>query len=301
MENTSYALQIAAGTLIAIMIIALIVYVFNSMSTFQESQDEIVERESISEFNEAFEVYDKTLMYGTDVLSCLNKAENNNQKYVYSIYYGQDASTVTYEARNSYTVNVSVTLNSALEETIEISKKTSTGVLQTTDAISYNPFNTSNNPCFNLPDIEYYYFTTETSRKVAVNKISTTYDALMWDSSSGLGLLASSSKTASISADTYETLFAAGASDSSPKTYELVTDDVDSDAGLLIALLTVAAYDPEQTITNSTAKSSSTTGIWYSMTWSTAVTDFKTRKFKCTGMEYDETTGYINSISFVEV
>ena len=98
MENASYALKIAAATLIAVLVIALVVFVFQRLSTYQQSEEDAVSRENKSQFNTTFEVYDKSLMYGTDVLSCLNQAESNNQRYVYNIYYS-DGSAGTYQSR----------------------------------------------------------------------------------------------------------------------------------------------------------------------------------------------------------
>jgi hypothetical protein len=57
----------------------------------------------------------------------------------------------------------------------------------------------------------------------------------------------------------------------------------------------------ESTIENSPAPSSYDSSDWYSATWKTAAYDFKTRKFKCTEVHYNEDTGYIDRISFVEI
>ena len=288
MENASYALQIAAGTLIAIMVIALIVYVFNSMSNFQESQDLIAERESITEFNESFEVYDKSLMYGTDVLSCLNKAEDNNQKYVFDVYYGSDTSSSIkiWEARSEYFVNVSVTISSDLEETVTFSYRNSSNkVVQATSSDEFeNPFlgNGTTLAKFTLPTVEFYYFTNATSADIQIKKVTSSYSDLMWDSSDASNLN-SDSKLAGTK--TYTTNFEAGK-------YALGSEGSEG-AGLLVALLSTVTEN-EQTIY---AESGNT---FYSATWTTAVNDFKTRKFTCTGIEYNETTGYVESISFEE-
>ena len=203
MENASYALQIAAGTMIAVLVIALIVYVFTAISGYQEEQDLIAERESITEFNESFEVYDKSIMYGTDVLSCLNKAEDNNQKYVYSIYYGQDSSASTWEAREDYIIDVSVTINSALTESISVTgNDTSGNLVQLTSSNwqrscfnnDYRPFSDTENG-FTLNTITYYYFTESTSKSSQVNKYSSSYANLVWSSDISSSKLLSLSST----------------------------------------------------------------------------------------------------------
>lgn len=39
---------------------------------------------------------------------------------------------------------------------------------------------------------------------------------------------------------------------------------------------------------------------WSSVKWTTAMADFKKRKFKCNGIHYNETTGRVDSIKFIE-
>lgn len=292
MENASYALQIAASVLIAVMVIALIVYVFNSLSTYQDNQDEIATRESITEFNEAFEAYAKNLMYGTDVLSCLNKAENNNQKYVYSIYYGTDTSSITWEARETYIVNVSVTIATELEESVVVYVKENGKLSEQTKSectnlnIKFKAFSSSNSDGFDVPTVTFYYFTGDTSKEQTINKKTEDYLDLM-----GVSLNRSSW---TLTTDTFSTDFDEG-------TYELVPSSNPSsseieESGMLAALLSTVT-EPEQTI----YKSNYTEGTgWYSATWTTAVNDFKTRKFHCTDISYNETTGYVDSITFVE-
>ena len=81
MENATKALLIAGGILIAMMTLALLVYVFGYMTDFAESQDRVAATQEIVEFNESYEAYNKQRMYGTDVISVVNKAEDNNIKY----------------------------------------------------------------------------------------------------------------------------------------------------------------------------------------------------------------------------
>ena len=118
MENTSYALHLAAGFIIAVMVIGLGMYVHRAMSAEQKAQDDIVAVKNKTEFNEAFLAYDKPLMYGADVLSCLNKAMSNNQRYVYNNYYGTDE--VSAQGDDQHFINIEFTINSALQEKIEV-------------------------------------------------------------------------------------------------------------------------------------------------------------------------------------
>ena len=302
MENASYALQIAAGTMIAVLVIALIVYVFTALSGYQEEQDLIAERESITEFNESFEVYDKSIMYGTDVLSCLNKAEDNNQKYVYSIYYGQDSSEVIYEAREDYIINVSVYIEDDLAESISVTGQDEKGnSVQLTQSqwqdcydndIKLFSTDSSDTSKFTINTITYYYFTTLTSRDTKVNKINKTYTTLVYGNDNLLNTKLSGLKSS------YTTII------EGHKTYELVSEG-DNDVGQLLALLSTVT-ETEQTIYNDDFDTTKEEALengqccWKSITWTTAVNDFKTRKFTCTGIEYND-AGYVSFISFKEV
>lgn len=78
MENASKALIIAGGILLAMMILALLIYVSTSMSSVAEEQDKRILTQQIEEFNKGYLAYNKTRMYGTDVITVVNKAINHN-------------------------------------------------------------------------------------------------------------------------------------------------------------------------------------------------------------------------------
>lgn len=80
MENASKALLIAGGILLALMTLSLIVYVSTSTTRMAEAQDAKKASEELSAFNASYEAYNKRLMYGTDVISVWNKANNYNEK-----------------------------------------------------------------------------------------------------------------------------------------------------------------------------------------------------------------------------
>ena len=79
MENATKALIIAGGILLAIITISVLLYSFNTMSWFQESKQDIDELEQINKYNQEYEVFNKKVMRGTDVVSALNKAISNNE------------------------------------------------------------------------------------------------------------------------------------------------------------------------------------------------------------------------------
>lgn len=80
MENASKALLIAGGILLAMMILALLVYVGTSMSDMEGAQNRKREAQQLENFNKTYEAYNKTRMYGTDVITVVNKAIDYNTK-----------------------------------------------------------------------------------------------------------------------------------------------------------------------------------------------------------------------------
>ena len=87
MENASKALIIAGAVLLSVMIVSLLIYTGKSFGLIAKAEQDAKLTEDRKKFNAEYEVYDKNLMYGTDVLSCLNKAQSNNQKYVNNNYF----------------------------------------------------------------------------------------------------------------------------------------------------------------------------------------------------------------------
>lgn len=78
MENASKALLIAGGVLIAIIIITMFIMMFNRMTNLQKEQEEQIKIEQLAAFNAEYEAYNKKIMYGTDVITLINKVEDNN-------------------------------------------------------------------------------------------------------------------------------------------------------------------------------------------------------------------------------
>lgn len=107
MENAAKALGIAGGVLIAIIILAGLLYTFKRMSQIPEQQEYQKEVQELSKFNQQFEAYNKKLMYGVDVVSCLNKVIDNNKK---SKEYADGA----------YDIEISIKINSPVYDRFEI-------------------------------------------------------------------------------------------------------------------------------------------------------------------------------------
>lgn len=79
MENASKALIIAGGVLLALMVLSLVVYMSTATSRFAESQDQKRLTEEIKAFNDGYTAYNKKRMYGTDVITIINKAIEHNK------------------------------------------------------------------------------------------------------------------------------------------------------------------------------------------------------------------------------
>lgn len=80
MENISKALIITGGILLTILILTLIVFIFNRINLIPQEQIQQHGELGIIEFNRSFEVYQKPLMYGTDIISVINQAIDHNMR-----------------------------------------------------------------------------------------------------------------------------------------------------------------------------------------------------------------------------
>ena len=306
MENVSDALKIAAGVLFAMLIIFVVVFVWRKMGDSQNALDDPKKILSKAEFNETFLAYRKNLMYGTDVLSCLNKAQNNNQKYVYNNYYGTDTESIGADSRNEFLIDVEVKLKTDLKETLNVYYRDASGRTvriagKTASPIETNfddkLFGNAGTNRFDIPTVYYYYF-----QDGRIIKEQSSYATAMWGNSSQIPRRTIQQILSN--GDILKTNFSGGESYHllSGINSENVISPVASkkQASMLSALLSTVTL-MEQTIINSTKPSSLSDDDWYSATWRTASYDFKTRKFKCNDLHYNEDTGYIDRISFEEI
>ena len=88
MENASTALLMAGGVLIAIIVISAFLYGYSSMTELAQSKADAELLEEIDEFNKPLLAFNKTAMYGTDIISILNLAISNNS--IYKVRAGQE-------------------------------------------------------------------------------------------------------------------------------------------------------------------------------------------------------------------
>ena len=94
-ENVAKALLIAAGILITVMLLSIIVLGYNQISNFYNTQSEKTRNEQLAEFNEQFLNYQRNDLRGTDVITLVNKVIDYNERFVYAEGTGYDRVIIT--------------------------------------------------------------------------------------------------------------------------------------------------------------------------------------------------------------
>lgn len=91
MENASQALLIAAGILIGVLVLSLIVYLYVTFGAQAQSISEVINQRQLTKYNAQYTVYDgRSDLSVYDVVSIINTAHENNEKY-------KDSNTYTEE------------------------------------------------------------------------------------------------------------------------------------------------------------------------------------------------------------
>ena len=285
MEHANKAIIMGFGMIVAVLIMGSIVYVFTNLKVFPQGDDSRESVEQLSAFNAEYEVYDKKIMYGVDVISVLNKAKSNNDKYVQ----GNFLSGLGYNT--DYIIDIEVTLKDPLEERLVVTylDNTINGVVERDYMQNEGP-NINANTKFKQPSQEYH---------AEIYNTNTFWNTLK---------LKSKIIDTEIGAGTYH-LLAGNDSDIVPGEY---TNDMLEDSSALKSLLEQAAQMPK-TVKNTSGNTEikrnpmnqideENTG-WNKATWYQAIYDLKTRKFKCISQEtvYSEITGRIIKMAFEEI
>ncbi len=262
MDNSiSKALIMVASVLLAMIVIAFLTFTMRRTGDWATTQDDKILAEQKDKFNKEYEAFDKDLMYGVDVISCLNKAKSNNKQI-------EEKGYVTGEKHDtSYHVNVKFTLNSALTENITV-------------------YHMSNG---NRKEIPYEGMGDQpNSSKVSISgsvfSVSGSYASQIPGGSSKIDF--------SKNLGTYKN----GTTKIDSGDYNLVGDK----SNLVDALLT-CSDTLKQTVKNKNKETSSATDGWTKATWETALYDMKTRKFTCEEIKYNATTGRVNYLHFSEI
>ena len=81
MENASKALLMVGGILIGLILLSLGVYLYGVMREAEQTRVTLLTEEQLVKYNQEYISYDKGAMYGTDVVTVLNKAISNNEFY----------------------------------------------------------------------------------------------------------------------------------------------------------------------------------------------------------------------------
>lgn len=79
MENAAEAFKIAGELLIGLLLISLFIFVFNRISSIEDSKSQQEVIQQTTEFNKKFNAFEKSSMYGTDLISVLGLAYANNK------------------------------------------------------------------------------------------------------------------------------------------------------------------------------------------------------------------------------
>lgn len=126
MENATKALLMAGGILIAIIMITLLIRTYGNIGAFQKQQLTAEEAKQIEEYNKDYTKYDGQYVYGTEVITVINRATNEKPKsgqetkiyikfgpeYTYKIYDYSNGKRIT----KTVTVKANTTLKIDTEE-----------------------------------------------------------------------------------------------------------------------------------------------------------------------------------------
>ena len=80
MDNATKAILISGGILIALLIFSLMVTMLNNIRTMEEAKDDKAMSMELQQWNSQWEAYNKQVMYGSDVLTVVNKAAQLNHE-----------------------------------------------------------------------------------------------------------------------------------------------------------------------------------------------------------------------------
>ena len=316
MENATKALVMVANMLLAVIILSLVLYFYNRLRTLPLEEDLNTAIEQAQEFNKQFEVYDKRIMYGVDVVSALNKAISNNEKYIQGKWMSGALSST------EFAIEIVVVIGNELKEDV---------VVRYYNGNNEVPYTT--NDGYKKADGTFYKFKDllgmSTSPKFRVptegymNLYSHGTRTLKWDNSL-------------FDMKTHEIPLNRNLSDDSKKgdryVFNLLPDsdgdgkvskpDIANDEVYLkyladgLATFTASGgqtvYNREKITVDGKKVDNIQYGGWSSLTWTPAITDLKSRKFKCAGVDsngkidgtpgivYNEETGAICKITFIE-
>ena len=318
MENASKALTMAANLLLAVIILSLVMYFYNELRTLPMEEDLAKAVEQAQEFNKQYEVYDKRIMYGVDVISAVNKAISNNNKYVQGSWLSGQLS------QTEFAIDIVVVLAKPLEEKVivrgynadkEMEFTTNQGPTDPAynnatfgDLLGDTAGDLKVSPAFKVPSTNY--------TKIYTTPRSTWDDATFSLKTHQIEVKKTVNSTEKELGDRLVYHLMPGGEYSKDA---IAREDVY--LKYLVSAISVFTESNGQTVYNkeevTTATGQTFIDInkdsgWSSMTWRPAVIDLKNRKFKCAGVDengkltgepgvvYNEETGAITKLMFIE-
>lgn len=144
MENATKALLIAAGILLTIMILSIILVAYNQISDYYKSESEMVVAQQLEEFNKQFENYNRKNIRGNDIISLMNKIVDYNERQVYQAGSGYKRIEATLEMGNDnilnqfkYSTHTAWDLNPFLKQKITNKNSSDQELVNITETIKY--------------------------------------------------------------------------------------------------------------------------------------------------------------------
>ena len=105
MENATKALLIAAGVMIAVMILSLLLIGYNQISDYYNKQHESTEVDQLTKFNSKFENYHRNKIRGSDMISLMNRVIDYNTNESYQAGTNYERIGVTIDLKSNSVIN----------------------------------------------------------------------------------------------------------------------------------------------------------------------------------------------------
>ena len=269
MENASKALIIAGSLLISVAILSLLVYTFSGIGGTEKRKDDIAQSKSLMDFNAEYEAFDKKLMYGVDVLSCINKAVSNNETAIEK----KDIDAL---------VDVKVEITTPLTEELRIYRKKGGHVVQIDEVDSSNRSSTDEKI---FKDIESF----SSSKKIG--KLFTSVD---WSNENVLTNFEQNKRVLDyVNKNNYHCTKEKNISNNN--LLKNNGKEINESSDLLKLSYTQSEYTEDVDFYNSTSHN-----FDYCIKWTTVLSSFKKKTFKCEDIEYNDNNGRVKCITFVE-
>ncbi len=146
MENASKALLIAGGVLVAILILGVLIVTINIVNSNQKTREKTLATEQLAEFNQKYEAYNKKALRGTDIITLMKMAIENNNKMEVADVGEQYFINIKLELSKKYTeTETTINKKTGEENTIDISGNSISGIIslgdwKSNDSLSMNGY-----------------------------------------------------------------------------------------------------------------------------------------------------------------